>query len=132
MLDAALYSILSGNAAVAAVVSTRIYRSVLAQGVTKPAIVIRIPSTRQVESLQGSSGVAYSNVEFGAYAATEEAAQSLGELIRLALENYKGTAASVVVQGVVDWSCGEAIQDAVDLFEHLSWCTIWHEVTKPV
>ena len=85
-LEPKIYSVLSGAAAVAAVVSTRIYPVVLPQDVTLPAITYSRISGGQVNSLTGYSGLENPRIQIDVWGATYPACQTLAADVHTAMD----------------------------------------------
>lgn len=100
MIENALYSILSNDAAVIALVSTRIYPMQAPQGAALPYIAYSRDSTDHVEVLGGSHGLARAMVSIESFATTYLAVRNIAEKVRLAIQGLQGTHASVSVEGV--------------------------------
>ena len=99
-LGAAIYTRLTGHAGTTALVSTRVYPNTAPQDATLPYVVYEQESARRLETFGGSSGNARAVVEIAAWDETYDGARALGEQIRLALEGFSGTVASVVIDYV--------------------------------
>lgn len=84
-LEPKIYTALSGDSAVSAVVSTRIYPMVLPQDVTLPAITYSRISGGQVNSMGGFSNLENPRVQVDVWAATYTAAKTLAALVHTAM-----------------------------------------------
>lgn len=118
-----IYSFLTGNAGVAALVGTRVYPLMLPQDCTLPAVAYRRVDTPRIYSHQGYSGLARPRFQFDCLAASYASASAVAEAVRSAFagwrEAYGGTA---FVQGEQDvpWlEATEHFQVSVDVI-------IWH------
>lgn len=86
MIGATLYSLLSGNAGVAALVGTRIYPQVRPQADPLPALVYTVVDDIPAGSLAGwTSGLSNARVQIDAYAKGYIAAETLADAVRTAL-----------------------------------------------
>ena len=84
-------ALLLDDAAVTAVVGTRIVPDGLAQGETSPAITYRVISTDHEHDINGPKvGIVRSRITIDCYSTTRKAANALAELVRLS--------------GILDWS----------------------------
>lgn len=79
-------TVLEEDAAVSAVVSSRIYPGSLPQRATLPAIVYVILGGGRVHSLDGDTGIGNPTVQVDAYAGTIAVAAALQKLVRVALD----------------------------------------------
>lgn len=100
MVENAIYSILSNDADVTALVSTRIYPMTAPQGTALPYIVYAREATDHHEVLAGSAGFARATMSVESFATTYLSARAIAEKVRLALQGNSGTHASVVIDGV--------------------------------
>lgn len=106
----ALYSILGAAAAVTTLVGSgsaaRIFPMVrpgagVGDGLSDlPAITFQIIDTDGVDANDGHSGLSFARVQVDCWATSYGGAASLGEKVRLALENYSGTAGGVAVSRI--------------------------------
>lgn len=100
MIANAVYSLLSGDAGVTAIASTRIYPNVAPQEAASPYAVYQVISADHQEVLGGSAGFSRTLVQVTCWSTSYDTARSLAEACRLALQGYHGTAASIDVDGV--------------------------------
>lgn len=95
MIDGALYTILSTNAAVAAIVADRIYPTDLPQEPTFPAVAYsKISDGGRYLHHKNFPTVAEPGFQFDCLAATPLAAKQLADAVRKALHGYTGTVGS--------------------------------------
>jgi hypothetical protein len=99
LFNDAVYTILSSAAGVTAITSTRIYPIQAPQNVTKPYITYQRISTERDYTLGGPDGLVNAILQVDCWAATNDAARSLADAVRLAFDDYRGTSSSVVIQG---------------------------------
>jgi len=90
-IEPALRSELINNAAVAAMVGTRVYPMHLPQGYTLPAISYQMISAPRAWSTTGPVGQVQARVQVDCWAETYDGAKSLSNGVRLALDNFRGT-----------------------------------------
>ena len=99
-IEKVIYSKLSGDSDVSALVATRIYPVNLPQKPTYPAIVYTRISGERAYSLGGPSDLASPRFQIDCFASTYSAAKDLASKIRSAINGFRGTVAGVLVQGV--------------------------------
>lgn len=97
----ALATKLKSISALTALVSTRIYSVKLPQKFTLPAVVFRMTSSQTERVLSGNSGKARTTFEISYYDTTDTAAEAGGEIIRKALDGFRGTVSSVQIQSTI-------------------------------
>jgi len=103
-----LFDMLAADASIAAAVTeggiSRIYPIVMPQGVSKPSIVYARISGEGDYTMRGPSGYARPRYQIDAWAPTAEAAASLANFVKDALDGFTGGIGSganaVFVQGV--------------------------------
>ena len=100
MVANAVYSLLAGDAAVSALVGTRVYPNVAPQNTAYPHIVYQLINVSHIEVLAGSFGNARSLVQVSCRSHDYDEARDLAEKCRLVLQGYAGTAASIEISGV--------------------------------
>jgi hypothetical protein len=103
VIEQAIYARLSADAAVTALVGTRVYPVVAPQKTAKPFIVYRRIDTEHANSkTRGrTTDSARALVEVQAIASTYSGARALAEKVRLSLQNYSG-AVSIAGGGTVN------------------------------
>ena len=111
MIEEAIYSILSGDSGIAAVVSTRIYPVTLPQQATLPAIAFTRISTGRSLHHSGTGQIAESSFQISCFSTNVKSAKSLAALVRAKLHNYVGTVGSDVIQRT------EVVDEGPDLWE---------------
>jgi hypothetical protein len=90
-IEELIYTAVTGNAGIAALVSTRVYPMMLPQEPTLPAITYQRISTPRVTAHDGGTGLEYPRFQFDVYAATYAGARALAKLL-VALFNAKKSA----------------------------------------
>lgn len=109
MIGKAVYSRLSSDSGVSALVGTRIYPwDAAPQDPTIPYIVYVVESSDPVESLRGSSGLCYSDVRIDCVADRYLVSHEIAEAVRLALQGASWSASGINVRGT---RCIDAASD---------------------
>jgi len=98
IIEDGLFSYLSNNAGVAAIVSNRIYPLVMAQKTTLPAITYQTTALRPDRSLAGNTGRMAATIQINAWAGTHVAVKQLAEALRAALNDYSGAMGSDTIE----------------------------------
>ena len=96
----ALYTILTEDAGVSAIVGTRVYPQVAAQGAAFPFVVYVLQDNTPSDTKSGVSTLDEIRYDIVAAAETYTALSSLTERIRLALDRYSGTVSGIVVDSI--------------------------------
>lgn len=111
MIEAAVYSLLSGSSPVSTLVGARIYPVTAPQVPTFPLITYsKISSTGQDLHHNGTTGAARSVFQITAYATTPAAAKAIAAAVRGALHGYSGTVSGETI------FLGQVVNE-VDLFD---------------
>ncbi len=87
MTDAELYTLLSGDAGIAAITS-RVYNGHLPEGESLPAVTFEYVSERPVNTLAGDTGRSRRRITVNAWAADPVVARTLEVAIRAAMAAY--------------------------------------------
>lgn len=103
-LEEAVYAILTEDAAVGALVGTRVYPQVIPQDVALPAVAYSRISTRRVKKRERRE-LARARVQVNAEASSYAGAKTLAAAVVGALDAVQRTIAGVQVQG--SWPEGE-------------------------
>lgn len=98
LLGDAIYGVLSGNGAVAALVGTRIYPVTRDQDEGLPAVTYQIIGGESTQRHEGPSNHSKTRVQFDSWADTATASRNLADAVRQALDRYKGTSNGFKVQ----------------------------------
>ena len=96
----AIYSILTSDSDVSAIVGTRVYPQIAAQGAAFPFVVYVLQDTSPSDTKSGVSTL--DEVRYDIVVASENYAQAsdLTGKIRTALDRYSGTVAGVVIDSI--------------------------------
>lgn len=98
-MEAALIGIVLADAAIAALVSTRVNWVERPQGEPLPAIVLgRIGGSRDYHT-QGASGLVESRIQGDCYATTYAGAKSVARALIALLSGYRGTTGDIEFKG---------------------------------
>ena len=90
-VEETLYSILTGDSAVSALVGTRVYPLVVADGASLPAISYFRVMTQRAHAMTVPTGVTTAVFSVEGWAQTYAQMRSLGNAIRRALDGWTGT-----------------------------------------
>lgn len=107
---AAVHGILLANTAVSGLVGSRIYPSVLPQGVTYPAISYEQIHGSEATGPQAYRGLFRARFQVSIFARDRAGSIALAAAVSAALKRYRGTVAGVPVSDVF-------IDDSIDLFD---------------
>lgn len=111
-IEAAFFSFLSSNSAVAALVGTRIYEEIAPQKEARALIVYQVISeTRDAYSLQGANGQVETRLQVKCYAESAVARRVLKDAVRMALDGYKGFWSGTEIQSVFFDDAGSAFEE---------------------
>lgn len=100
-IEQAIYTLLSGDAALTAIVGTRIYPLRAPQSGTYPLLVYQQIASQKVDSMQGGSGLDLSLWQFTCWGPDYLVAKQAIEALRILLQGYRGTV-TVPAAGTVD------------------------------
>lgn len=96
----AIYGILSANAGVTALVSTRIYPDMATQDTAFPFVVYQIEGTTPSDTKDGASKMDMVDFAVMAYAKSYTNAQDIASACRTALDRYSGSMQGVTVDSI--------------------------------
>ena len=96
----AIFSILTTDSAVSAIVSSRVYPQIAAQGAVFPFVVYVINDITPSDTKSGVSTLDEVRYEILAISENYAEAAELNEKIRTALDRYTGTVAGVVIDSI--------------------------------
>ena len=112
----ALYSILTSDSDVNAIVGTRVYPQIAAQGASFPFIVYLLDDLEPSDTKSGVSTLDEVRYEIVAAAETYAVLADLTEKIRTALDRYTGTVAGVVIDSIQFTDLDTANDDNNEVF----------------
>ena len=101
MIEDSLYSYLTGQAAVTALVSNRIYQSRAPQNATAPYIVYHLVDDVGAGVMEGPAGLTTKRFQFVCLAATQRAAVIVADALRGVLNGFRGTMDTTAVGSVL-------------------------------
>lgn len=96
----AIYSILTSDADVNALVSGRVYPQIAAQGASFPFVVYLLTNVGPSDTKSGVSTLDEVRYDIVVAAETYAVAADLTEKVRAALDRYSGTVAGVVIDSI--------------------------------
>ena len=96
----AIYNLLSNDAAVSAIVGTKIYPELAAADVKAPYIVYSVVSNSPSQRKEDGDGIDLANVEIYSFEDSYTDAVDLGVAVRDALDRVGGTYSGVKVQSI--------------------------------
>ena len=109
-VEEALHSRMKGFAGLTALVGTRIYPLKLPQDPTYPAVTFAKVSGPRERAMGADPGVVRSRHQVDSWSEDYDEAKSVSEQVRLALQRFNGTEASVVIHDIY-------LDNELDLFE---------------
>ncbi len=124
-IEKAIRSILVNDSTVKAI-TTRCYPGKIPQDPTYPLIVYYKVTGMRDHHLQGPSGLAHPRFQVEAWATTYDAAKTLANAIRVALDGYKGTQGTVDIGSILMESERDTYEDAVLCHRVIMDWFIWH------
>lgn len=122
-VPAALYEILSGDTAVAALVGTRIYPKKAPQGVARPYVVFHKTTRRPSRTFTGYS-LSRGLWQIDAWADDFDTADTLGDAIEDALDEFRGDAGGRTLAITLDNDSDDYEPDT-DLYRQSLDFVIW-------
>lgn len=124
-IEKAIRSILIADTAVKAI-TTRCYPAKIPQDPTYPLILYyKVPGMRD-HHLQGPSGLAHPRFQIEAWATTYDAAKTLANAIRVALDGYAGTQGAVKIGSILMESERDVYEEAVSCHRVIMDWFVWH------
>jgi len=99
-IETAIYSVLTGDDSVNALVAARVYPQVMDEGAVLPAIVYHHLNTGREWVLDGPVNLTEPRFQVNCFAATYYQARDLANKVRLVLNGYSGTANGVKIWGI--------------------------------
>jgi len=96
----AIYSILTNDSDVSAIIGTKVYPQIAAQGAAFPFVVYVLQDNSPSDTKSGVSTLDEVRYDIVAAAETYATLSSLTERIRLALDRYTGTVEGVVIDSI--------------------------------
>ena len=96
----AIYSILTSDSDVSAIVGTRVYPQIAAQGAAFPFVVYVLQDTSPSDTKSGVSTLDEVRYDIVVASETYAEASDLTNKIRTALDRYTGTVAGVVIDSI--------------------------------
>ena len=98
MVEDGLFSYLSTDSGITALVSTRVYPLRMPQNATLPAVTFTRISGPRSHALSGPTGCGMARIQIDAWATTYASAKAVIDTVRSALDGYSGTAGSETIK----------------------------------
>lgn len=124
-IEKAIRAILVADSTVKAI-TTRCYPGSLPQNPTYPLILYYKVTGMRDHHLQGPSGLAHPRFQVEAWATTYDAAKTLANAIREALDGYSGTQGTVVIGSILMESERDTYEEAVSCHRVIMDYMAWH------
>jgi len=96
LVEEALYSLLSGNAGVEALVGTRISAINKAENTALPAITYHRVTSQRFSAMRADSGIVKGRFQIDAWAETYDVAVIVKEAVRAAVQRYSTTSSITI------------------------------------
>jgi hypothetical protein len=126
-LGSLLYSLITGQSVIAALVGTRVYPTFLPQAPTTPAITYQWIYADRIRSTKGPSGLTRSRYQLDYWGSTYEAVKRLCEAVRMAIDGYRGNVDGVRVGDVAITADQDMREEDARFYRVSVDLTIWHE-----
>lgn len=127
MIEDALYSIITANADVTAIIGDRIYPDKLPQKPTLPTLVYyNVGGTPQGQH-SGAATLEFTRFQIDAYAKTSRSAKLLLDAVRQAVESYRGLVGGVRIDtiSIIEHAVGD-YDDVPDDYRRTTEIGVWH------
>jgi len=115
-----IYTLLSTNSPVTAVVSTRIFPDRASQGAPNPCIIYQDISNAPTDTKDGVSTLDVRRFQIDVYSETRAEAETVNGLIRTALDRQSGTIAGINVDKVIYDSESDFFDDIAQSYRVMS------------
>lgn len=96
--EAFLYQRLTSQTAVSALVGTRIYPLLAPQGTALPLVIYQRTGVNRPQSLAGNVGNPVITLQLTSYGTSYTSVKNIARAVRLAVDGWTGTTASVTIQ----------------------------------
>jgi len=97
-IEDGLFSYLTNNAGVKAIVVSRVYPLVMPQKTTLPAITYQTTALKPDRTMAGNTGRMTATIQINAWAETHVGVKALAQALRTALNDYSGAMGSDTIQ----------------------------------
>lgn len=131
-IEAAIFTILTTNAALADLVGDRVYPTRMPQRLTLPCVTYSRISVTRTHTHDQAGGLAAPTFQFTAYAETPDEAIEVINAVRWALDGYVGTQESTKIYAALSEGERALYETDSQLFAQALDIRIWHKETKPV
>jgi hypothetical protein len=115
MISKAVYSILSSNTTVTALVSTRIYPLRTPEAITQPFIIYKT-TTDPIDTKDGASKQHLIDLDLTIFAKSYETAQTIYLATKTALDRYSGTVQTEKIQTIIFIDSRDSYDNSAELY----------------
>jgi hypothetical protein len=129
MIEEAIVSLVTANAAVKALIGTRLYPNLIPEKAQLPAAAYQLTSTGTNYNHSGQSSIATPELGFTFDSRSYDEAKAIGAAVKAVLSGYRGTVGTVKIGSVFLKDEFEAYNPASQIFMRSQIYTItWKEV----
>lgn len=125
MIEHAIYSILSNDAGVTTLSSTRIYPVKLPQNATLPCVSYSVSEDAEDQTYDGQGTFQRVSVELDAWSDTHSEMLSLADAIKTAIKNYTGTVSGTTIDRVSIDSSVSVFEEEIEKYRKTWVCTLF-------
>ena len=116
LIESALYTKLSTDSGVSALVGDRIYPLIVAQGALSPSIRYQTVTKSRESAMGSDSGITFARIQIDSFASTYLAAKTVAEAVRGALQRFRGTVIGIEIQSLFIEDMPESYDDKVKMY----------------
>lgn len=100
-IEEAIYSLVTADATVSGLIGTRLFPVYIPEGQSLPSVAFqRISTNRDAARTSAGAGLAIARFQFTSVATRLSQAKAVSDAIRTALDGYRGTSQSVVIDAI--------------------------------
>lgn len=125
-LEASLYSFLTGDAGIAAIIDARVFPGVIPQGSDQPCIVYNKQSRSRQQLFCGTDGLLTTRVDIDCYAASYRQSVLLANAVTAALQDFSGTMGTTPVPKIFLETELDLSDIEPGLYRQSQTWTLWH------
>lgn len=126
IVEVAFKQLLEANAALALRVGSRIYPVRLPDEVDLPALSFFRAATETSHTHDGPSGLTGPLFQVSVWAKSYLEAAEIADLVRLALDGFKGSQANVEISGIFLRTQHDTFEDATRIYQRPMDFEVWH------
>lgn len=125
-IESAIYTVITSNSPLTAIVGNRVYQTKMPDNVTMPAISYQTTSGSVIESFTGYSSLCSPIISLDCWAYSAGVAKDMATKLRNLFVGLTGTYGNTRIENVLEWSYVDLYDADTEVFHVSCSARFWH------